>query len=249
MCGVTGIFNLDGAPPSAEVLHQMAASIAHRGPDGEGVFVDGPVGLGHRRLSIIDLSSAGDQPMLTPDGRYVITYNGEVYNFRELRVELEALGHRFRSRTDTEVVLAGLAEWGDDALRRFNGMFALALWDAERRELLLARDRYGIKPLYYALLGETLLFASEIKAMRAHPAFRVEMDREVLLEYFTFQNVFTDRTLFRGVRLLPPGCLLRVTGRCGQGAIATGTSASRSRINRVTPANTWRSSTASFAAP
>jgi asparagine synthase (glutamine-hydrolysing) len=211
MCGVTGILELGGEQPPRGVLRQMASAIAHRGPDGEGVYVDGPVGLGHRRLAIIDLTDAGAQPMSTADGRFTISYNGEVYNYRELRAELESLGHRFRSRTDTEVVLEALARWGNRALERFNGMFALALWDSERRELLLARDRYGIKPLYYARQGDTLLFGSEIKAMLAHPGLRVEMDREALLEYFTFQNLFTDRTLFAGVRLLGAGCALRVS--------------------------------------
>jgi asparagine synthase (glutamine-hydrolysing) len=211
MCGVTGILELSGEPPSREVLRQMASAIAHRGPDSEGVYVEGPVGLGHRRLAIIDLTDAGRQPMSTADGRFTISYNGEVYNYRELRAELESLGHRFRSRTDTEVVLEALARWGNRALERFNGMFALALWDSERRELLLARDRYGIKPLYYARQADTLVFGTEIKAMLAHPGFRVEMDREALLEYFTFQNLFTDRTLFASVRLLGPGCLLGVS--------------------------------------
>jgi asparagine synthase (glutamine-hydrolysing) len=211
MCGVTGILELNGEPPSREVLQRMANAIAHRGPDGEGVYVEGPVGLGHRRLAIIDLTDAGRQPMSTADGRFTISYNGEVYNYRELRAELESLGHRFRSRTDTEVVLEALARWGNRALERFNGMFALALWDSERRELLLARDRYGIKPLYYVRQGDTLLFGTEIKALLSHPGFRVELDRQALLEYFTFQNLFTDRTLFAGVRLLGAGCFLRIS--------------------------------------
>jgi asparagine synthase (glutamine-hydrolysing) len=210
MCGVTGIFHLDGQPASPVLLRRMADAVAHRGPDGEGHFIDGAVGLGHRRLAIIDLSSAGHQPMQTPDGRYVVSYNGEIYNFQELRTELEALGRRFRSRTDTEVLLNALAEWGLHAIGRFNGMFAFAFWDTKERTLLLARDRYGIKPLYYAIVGRTLLFGSEIKAILAHGAYRTELDKEALLEYFTFQNFFTDRTLFAGVRLLPAGCRLTV---------------------------------------
>jgi asparagine synthase (glutamine-hydrolysing) len=187
----------------------MANAIAHRGPDDEGFFCEGPIGLGHRRLSIIDLSPAGHQPMVTPDGRLVLSYNGEVYNFNELRLELESLGHRFRSRTDSEVVLHAFAEWGTEALNRFNGMFALALWDRERRELLLARDRYGIKPLYFAQRGATLLFGSEIKAMLAHPALTAELDEEALAEYLCFQNCFTSRTLFRSVKVLPAGSWMR----------------------------------------
>ncbi len=210
MCGIAGIFNLNGEPVSPVLLRSMTDALAHRGPDGEGFFTDSFVGLGHRRLSIIDLSSAGHQPMLTPDDRYAITYNGEVYNFQELRGELESLGHGFRSRTDTEVVLRAYVEWGTECVHRFNGMFALAIWDKTRQELFLARDRYGIKPLYYAFLGQTFLFASEQKAILTHPALTREIDLEALLEYFTFQNIFTDRTLLTGIRLFPPGSWTRL---------------------------------------
>lgn len=206
MCGIAGIFNLDGQPVAPVLLRRMTDAIAHRGPDGEGMFVEGAAGLGHRRLAIIDPSPAGHQPMLTPDGRYALTYNGEIYNFQELRAELEALGHQFRSRTDTEVLLQAWAEWGHESLKRFNGMFAFAIWDKLERCLYLARDRYGIKPLYYAFCGNTLLFGSEIKAILTHPAYRTKLDRGALLEYFTFQNFFTDRTLFANVRLFPAGC-------------------------------------------
>jgi asparagine synthase (glutamine-hydrolysing) len=211
VCGIAGIVHLDGEPVSPVLLKRMGDAIAHRGPDGEGVYVDGAAGLAHRRLAIIDLSPAAHQPMATEDGRYVISYNGEMYNFAELRVELEALGQHFRSRSDTEVVLKAFAVWGEKALDRFNGMFALALWDKERKELLLARDRYGIKPLYYTRVGDKFLFGSEIKAILANGAYRTRLDLEGLLEYFTFQNFFTDRTLFEDVRLLPAGSSLRVS--------------------------------------
>jgi asparagine synthase (glutamine-hydrolysing) len=211
MCGIAGIAHLDGEPVSAILLKRMADAIAHRGPDGEGIYVDHGLGLAHRRLAIIDLSPAAHQPMTTEDGRFVISYNGEVYNFAELRIELEALGQRFRSRGDSEVVLKAYAVWGEKALERFNGMFAFALWDKERRELVLARDRYGIKPLYYTRVGDKFLFGSEIKAILANGAYRTEIDLEGLLEYFTFQNFFTDRTLFKGVRLLPAGSTLRLS--------------------------------------
>lgn len=210
MCGITGILHRDGTAASAVVLRRMTDVIRHRGPDGEGQFVDGPAGLGHRRLSIIDLSAAGHQPMMTPDGRYVISYNGEVYNYRELRTQLEALGVQFHSVTDTEVVLHALAMWGPAALLKFNGMFGIALWDKEERTLLLARDRFGIKPVYYSDGPKTFLFGSEVKAILEHPDAPREVDREGLLEYFTFQNFFTDRTLFRGVKLLPAGCWLKL---------------------------------------
>jgi asparagine synthase (glutamine-hydrolysing) len=210
VCGIAGVLELDGAPVSAVRLQAMADSIAHRGPDAEGVYSDGQLGFAHRRLAILDLSSAGRQPMQTPDGRYVINYNGEVYNFRELAAELQSLGHRFRSRGDTEVVLAAFAQWGVEALERLNGMFAFAVWDRDERELVLARDRYGVKPLYWSRTGDTLLFGSEVKALIAHGRYRPQMDREALLEYFTFQNFLTDRTLFAGVHLLSPGVFMRV---------------------------------------
>jgi asparagine synthase (glutamine-hydrolysing) len=217
MCGIAGVLQSDAGEVSPAVLRAMTAALAHRGPDGDGLYIDGPAGLGHRRLAIIDLSDAGRQPMATADGRYALTYNGEVYNFQELRAELQAAGHQFRSRTDSEVVLEAYAEWGARAIERFNGMFALAIWDRLEGELLLARDRYGVKPLYYVQTGAALLFASEVKAFLRHPEFRAAMDAEGLLEYFTFQNFFTDRTLFRGVRLLPAGSWLRV--RPGTGAL------------------------------
>lgn len=213
MCGLAGVLDRSGEPASPIILKRMTDAIAHRGPDGEGHYIDGPLGLGHRRLAIIDLSAAGHQPMATEDGRFVIAYNGEVYNFNELRVELEAVGHRFHSRTDSEVVLKALAQWGEKAFNRFNGMFALALWDRQKKELLLARDRYGIKPLYYAQVGSKFIFGSEVKAILADPAYRTEMDREGLFEYLTFQNFFTDRTLFKDVRLLPQGSFLRVPAK------------------------------------
>lgn len=210
MCGIAGVLHFDGQPASPVVLRAMARALAHRGPDGEGVFVDGPLGLGHRRLAILDLSPAGAQPMQSREGDAVLSYNGEVYNFQELRGELEALGHRFRSTSDAEVVLEAYRAWGPACVERFNGMFAFALWDSRRRRLFLARDRYGIKPLYYARCGETLLFGSEVKALREHPRFQTALSKPHLLEYLTFQNLLTDGTLFAGVKLLPPGCTLEV---------------------------------------
>ena len=211
MCGIAGILNLDAKPVSPKILRDMTQAIQHRGPDGEGHWIDGNVGLGHRRLSIIDLSEAGKQPMQTADGRYTITYNGEVYNFRELQAELRARGHIFQSRTDTEVVLHAFVEWGLQSLDRLNGMFAFAIWDAQERRLTVARDRYGIKPVYYSLSGSAFLFASEAKSFLKCPEFRTEMDLEGMLEYFTFQNFFTNRTLLKRVRLLSAGSYLTVS--------------------------------------
>ena len=205
MCGITGIIHLDGSPVSPAVLQMMTDIISHRGPDGEGHWIEGNVGLGHRRLAIIDLTPAGHQPMISMDHRYILSYNGEIYNFRELRMELEAAGFWFRSKTDSEVVLYALAYWGNEALLRFNGMFALALWDRKERTLLLARDRYGIKPLYVSQQGNTFAFGSEQKAITARPGFSKALDKEALLEYFTFQNIFTDKTLLLDIQLLPAG--------------------------------------------
>lgn len=211
MCGICGIFNFNGEPVSPVCLRRMTDAIAHRGPDGEGFYIDRFIGLGHRRLSIIDLSEAGHQPMVTTDGSIALTYNGEIYNYREIRLELEILGHRFRSKTDSEVVLHAYEQWKEGCLDRFNGMFAFAIWDKSRQELFLARDRYGIKPVYYVLKGNSLIFASEQKAILTHPAIRREVNLESLVEYFTFQNFFTDRTLLKGMRLLPPGCWTRIS--------------------------------------
>ena len=148
--------------------------------------------------------------MISPDHRYVLSYNGEIYNFKELRIELEAAGYWFRSQTDSEVVLHAFAEWGPECVNRFNGMFAYAIWDRKERALHFARDRYGIKPLYYAQWGQTFLFGSEQKAILEHPDSRKEIDKRALLEYFTFQNLFTDRTLLENIKLFPPatvGCI------------------------------------------
>ncbi len=205
MCGITGIVHLNGDPVPAPVLRKMTDAIAHRGPDGEGQWIEGNVGMGHRRLAIIDLSPAGHQPMISLEHRFVLSYNGEIYNFRELRVELEAAGYWFRSQTDSEVVLTALGHWGVKALDRFNGMFALAFWDRKERTLLLARDRYGIKPLYVSLQNDIFAFGSEQKAILARPGFSRRLDKRALLEYFTFQNLFTDRTLLEDIQLLPAG--------------------------------------------
>ncbi len=205
MCGITGLLDLSGAPISPVTLQKMTDAIAHRGPDGEGHWIEGNVGLGHRRLAILDLSPAGHQPMINADHRYVLSYNGEIYNFRELRAELQREGYWFSSQTDSEVVLNALAHWGPDALLKFNGMFALALWDRKRQQLLLARDRYGIKPLYIAQQGKKFAFGSEQKAILAQPDFQRQMNMPAMLEYFTFQNIFTDQTLLKDVHLLPAG--------------------------------------------
>tara|TARA_Y100001934_G_scaffold214312_1_gene253871 strand:+ start:1747 stop:3630 length:1884 start_codon:yes stop_codon:yes gene_type:complete len=205
MCGIAGELRLDGDSVSPVSLKRMTNALVHRGPDGEGHWIEECVGLGHRRLAIIDLSPAGHQPMICSEQRFILSYNGEVYNFRELRTELESKGHRFRSQTDSEVVLNALSEWGEEALLRFNGMFALALWDRKEKSLLLARDRYGVKPLYFFEDHKTVLFGSEQKAILEHAEFEQKINKTALLEYFTFQNIFTDQTLLEGIKLLPSG--------------------------------------------
>ena len=210
MCGIVGIINFDGEPVSPVLLKQMTDVIAHRGPDGEGHWLHENIGFGHRRLAILDLSSAGHQPMISKDSRYVLTYNGEIYNFRELRCELEAIGYQFHSDTDSEVVLNAYAAWGARCVERFNGMFAFGIYDRHKRELFLARDRYGIKPLYYAIFNNKLIFASEQKAIIQHPEFKREVDKAALLEYFTFQNMFTDKNLLGGVNTFPAGNFMNV---------------------------------------
>lgn len=205
MCGVAGVINLDGRLVEIADLRRMTSAIQHRGPDGEGHWQEDNVGLGHRRLSIIDLTDSGSQPMVSHDGRFVLSYNGEIYNYKKLRSELVGLGRKFRGESDTEVVLNSLSQWGPEALAKFNGMFALALWDRVEKQMLLARDRYGVKPLYYSLEANRLSFASEQKAMTTLPSFRKTLNQEALLEYFTFQNIFTDNTLVQEIKILPAG--------------------------------------------
>jgi asparagine synthase (glutamine-hydrolysing) len=215
MCGIAGIYQQSGEPVASELLRQMTNSIAHRGPDGEGQFIKGGLGLGHRRLSIIDLSDAGRQPMADASNELVLVYNGEIYNFKELRKELEAAGHRFKSRTDTEVLLYAYKQWGEACVNRFNGMFAFALYDQPKQKLFLARDRYGIKPLYWYFKDGRFVFASEIKAILQHPAVQRRISYSALNEYLTFQNILSDATLFDGVRLLPPATTLTLDLKSG----------------------------------
>lgn len=210
MCGIAGIFHRDGRPASPVALKAMTDIIAHRGPDGEGHYRDGPIGLGHRRLSIIDLTDAARQPMTTRDGRFVLTYNGEIYNFQELKAELSARGHLFHSSGDSQVLLTAFLEWGLSALYKLNGMFAFGIWDCHEKKLTIARDRFGVKPLYYTHVDGAFLFASEIKALRGFPGFTSRMNIGGLTEYLTFQNFFSDDTLFADVKLLPAGCYIQV---------------------------------------
>ncbi|MBX2869828.1 MAG: asparagine synthase (glutamine-hydrolyzing) [Acidiferrobacterales bacterium] len=213
MCGIVGVLNRRGRAVASVDVQRMNDAITHRGPDGEGLYCHNEIGLGHRRLSIIDLSKAGHQPMASPDSRYVLSYNGEIYNFLELKVELEALGHQFRSRSDTEVVLTAFIEWGESCINRFNGMFAFLLWDNQTRRLFIGRDRYGIKPLYFYESGDSWLFGSEIKGITQHPDYRFGVNIPGLVEYMTFQNFFSDQTLNEGIKMFPAGHFGWVDGK------------------------------------
>jgi asparagine synthase (glutamine-hydrolysing) len=224
MCGIAGLFVIDGRRRDMDLAAtalKMADTLPHRGPDGRDIWGDASagIGLGHRRLAIIDLSPTGAQPMHSANGRYVITYNGEVYNFRQLRRELEARGHAFRGTSDTEVMLAAISEWGiERAVERFVGMFAFAVFDRQARALYLVRDRLGIKPLYWSLSGGCLLFGSELRALMAHPSFRPEVDREAVSAFLRYSYVPTPATIFHGVHKLPPGSILSI-GAAGEPAI------------------------------
>lgn len=210
MCGICGTFNLNGAPIEPGLVRKMARSLQHRGPDGEGFYLSGDIGLGHRRLSIIDLTN-GAQPIENEDGSLQVIFNGEIYNYIELREELLAHGHFFKTESDTEVIVHGYEEWGLECVRKFNGIFAFALWDSRRRKLFIARDHLGVKPLYYTLLGDRFLFASEIKALLQDQGCPREVDLRSLSQLFTLRYVPSPETLFRGIRKLPPGHRLVVS--------------------------------------
>jgi len=215
VCGIAGFLSTGPARPGEGVLRAMGDALAHRGPDASGTHLspDGRVGLSHRRLSILDLSPAGAQPMFSADGLFVLSFNGEVYNFRELREELTGRGHTFRGGSDTEVMLAAIREWGvDAAVRRFIGMFAFALWDSGTRKLYLVRDRLGIKPLYLARLPGILLFASELKALLAYPDFPRVVDRAALQYFLEFQYVPGPHAIYRGVEKVLPGRIIEIDG-------------------------------------
>ncbi len=212
MCGIAGSFDLiGGREPETELVSQMTDALAHRGPDDAGMLVAPPVVLGHRRLSILDLSSGGHQPMSSPDGRYWITFNGEIYNFKELAAELEELGDEFQTTCDTEVLIAAYARWGSDALPRLNGMFAFAIWDREQQQLFCARDRFGVKPFYYTLVDGRFRFASEIKALFTDSRVPRRANDPRVVDFLAFG--FTDHTpetLFDGIFQLPAGSQMTI---------------------------------------
>jgi asparagine synthase (glutamine-hydrolysing) len=216
MCGIAGFIGAASGSDTGTIAEAMAKSIAYRGPDDQGIWTDGEceTALVHRRLSIIDLSAAGHQPMLSADGRYVISYNGEVYSFQPIAAELAARGHKFRGHSDTEVILESFAVNGIEAtLKRMIGMFAIALWDRRDRTLTLMRDRLGIKPLYWAKFGNTFLFGSELKALRAHPGWTPRIDQSAVAAFMRHNYIPAPRTIYEGVYKLEPGTVLTLPWR------------------------------------
>src|SRR6266566_6821016 len=214
MCGISGFFDPSKRLSAVELespAMRMASAVRHRGPDDEGVWADPDVGvaLSHRRLAIVDLSAQGHQPMFSADARFVMVFNGEIYNFGELRQELEADGHRFRGHSDTEAMLAAIVQWGLElALKRFVGMFAFVLWDRPERTLHLARDRMGEKPLYYGWSDGVFLFGSELKALRTHPRWRGEINRNALALFMRHNYIPAPHSIYRGIFKLSPGTVL-----------------------------------------
>jgi asparagine synthase (glutamine-hydrolysing) len=204
MCGICGIYNFNGEPIDRELLDRMSSIIRHRGPDGEGSYVSGDIGLGHRRLSIIDIEGEA-QPITNEDKSMYLIFNGEIYNFIELREDLEKKGHSFKTRSDTEVIIHGFEEWGTECVNHFNGIFAFALWDCNSKKLFLARDHLGVKPLYYIVLRNKLLFALEIKSLLQDKDCLRQVDIKSLEQLFTFRYVPSPNTLFKGIKKLPPG--------------------------------------------
>ena len=211
MCGIHGLIRFDGQPVTPRLLSAMGDVTRHRGPDDEGMHIDGECGIAMRRLSIIDLAG-GHQPLSNAEGTLWLVCNGEIYNYRELRAELQALGHRFKTASDSEVLLHGYAAWGDDVVLRLNGMFDFGLWDARRRRLLIGRDRLGVKPLYVLRDAARLAFASEAKALLALPGVKAELDPAVLPSYLQLGYVAAPSCIFKGLRKLPPATLLAVEG-------------------------------------
>jgi asparagine synthase (glutamine-hydrolysing) len=213
MCGILGVYNLDGKKVDDEMLRLMGQKIAHRGPDGEGQYLKNNIGLLHKRLAILDPSEKGKQPMTSKDGKWVVVFNGCIYNFKSLREELMSKGHFFASNTDTEVICEGLSSEGISYVEKFNGMFAFAAWNKIEQQMYLCRDRFGIKPLYYWFNGKTLVFSSEIKGIIEHKDYTIDIDLDALNEYFTFQNIFSYNTLFKDVNMLPPANIVNINDK------------------------------------
>lgn len=206
MCGIVGFINNE--KDKKKTIEEMAEKISHRGPDGEGYFIDDNVAFAHKRLSIIDLN-LGSQPIYNEDKSLVIIFNGEIYNYKTLKIELSTLGHKFKSDSDTEVIIHGYEEWGSEVVNHLRGMFAFAIWNTNEKELFIARDPFGIKPLYYSLMDDTFMFASEIKAFLPHPKFKKELNESIISSYLCFNSNPNEETFFKGVYKLNPGHYLK----------------------------------------
>src|SRR4029077_6643576 len=212
MCGITGQFNfIRHEPVESDTIRRMTQTMVHRGPDDEGYFIAGSLGLGFRRLSIIDLAG-GHQPMSDPEEKVWVILNGEIYNFKELRAELEQRGHRFRTRSDTEVIIHGYKEWGTEVLNRLNGMFGVAIWDVNKQRLVVARDAMGIKLIYYRISDGQLTFGSEIRPILAADDSSPDVDPTALKLFLQFRYTPSPLTIFQGIRKLAPGTMLVIEG-------------------------------------
>jgi len=211
MCGLVGLFKLNENLVSELEAQNLIRTLSHRGPDSSGIWVKRHYGVGSCRLSIVDVTDNGNQPMHSRDQRYILAYNGELYNYKELRVELKSLGYVFTSNSDTEVILYSLIHWGQESLVRFNGMFSIAFFDSVKEELLLARDRYGVKPLYFTLQDNIFFYASEYKAIISHPNFKKKLNINAMYEYLTFQNLISAKTLISEINLVPAGSFLIIS--------------------------------------
>jgi len=220
VCGINGIYGIEECKIAQQKVEAMNHALRHRGPNDEGVFIAEKIALGHRRLSIIDLSSSGHQPMKSFNGRYQIVYNGELYNYKELRLELSRVvsgsgssTYFFQTQTDTEVIIAAYARWGVDCMNHFNGMFAFAIWDTEKSELFITRDRLGIKPLYYSFVNDVFLFSSEVRALLASKMIPRKIDENSLVDYFRYQTVHAPNTIVKGVKMLMPGYYIKASNK------------------------------------
>ena len=209
MCGINGIFGLDGLDQPKRIVEKMNKALAHRGPDADGIFLNEQLALGHRRLAIIDLDDKANQPMKSADGRYTIVYNGELYNYSNLKDRLK--DYPYKTKSDTEVILAAFSKWGVAALQLFNGMFAFAIWDDWEEHLLLVRDRVGIKPVYYAQSNKSLVFSSEIRSLLVSGMVERKVDRNSLVDYLRYSTVHSPNTIIQGIKMLEPGHYLKIT--------------------------------------
>ena len=210
MCGICGRYNFDGRPVDEELIKSMNRQLIHRGPDAEGVYIDDLLGLGHRRLKIIDLSDTANQPMSTEDGRYTIVYNGEIYNYKDIKRQLKSEGYNFYSQSDTEVLLKSYQKWGEGCLKYLNGMFAFVIWDKSERKLFAARDRLGKKPFFYYYDHDKFIFASELKAISKNMDIKKELNPEAISDFLSLGYILSPKSIFKNICKLPAAHFLVV---------------------------------------